>query len=422
MNRKKSYRILLSGCLAAVLLLLVFYVVREADDALPDHINLVQGKSESFESSVPVRLETESDALECSAVNETGTGTGQIHTTSVSISAAEKGYYKVEAKLFGLFPLKSIYVNVMEETVSVIPGGQAVGIYMETNGLLVLGTGTIIGEDGNAYEPAASFVQSGDYIMKLNDVALSSKRQLAEEVQKVEEGTALLTLRRDGKEMELNVPVMRAEDGTNKLGIWIRDDTQGIGTVTYVDREGKFGALGHPITDVDTGTMMELQTGELYPLSMVTIRRGTKGDPGELSGIIRRSPENRMGEIYMNSSKGIYGKMEETEEDFEEKSYPVGWKQEIETGYATILSGVSGEVKEYAIEIEKIVLNPQNSNKGLEIHVTDEKLLNLTGGIVQGMSGSPILQNGKIVGAVTHVFVQDSTRGYGIFIENMVSY
>jgi stage IV sporulation protein B len=204
-----------------------------------------------------------------------------------------------------------------------------------------------------------------------------------------------------------------------KLGIWVRDDTQGIGTLTYVREDKTFGALGHGISDADTGGLLQIKDGQLYETEILGIHKGSQGSPGELSGLIRYEDDNILGEILSNTELGIFGKLDKAEE-LQLKTMEVAYKQELELGEATILCQVDGEVEEYEIEITKIDKSHSDTNKGFVLKVTDERLLEKTGGIVQGMSGSPVIQNGKFVGAVTHVFVQDSTGGYGIFAETML--
>ena len=209
------------------------------------------------------------------------------------------------------------------------------------------------------------------------------------------------------------------EDAKNT--VYLRPETaQGIGTMTYMDGEGNFGALGHGIADVDTSDLMSMDDGTLYMAEVMEIKKGAVGNPGEMTGLIVYSNDRILGDIYNNCERGIFGHCNaKASEKFRESPVPIGLKQEIVKGPARILCTVDGAPKYYDIEITDINLNHSNVNRGIELTVVDENLLNITGGIVQGMSGSPILQNGKIVGAVTHVLVNDPTRGYGIFIENM---
>ena len=189
--------------------------------------------------------------------------------------------------------------------------------------------------------------------------------------------------------------------------------------MTYVDEEGKFGALGHGISDTDTGQLLDVSGGELYQAQIVSIIRGTQGVPGELSGYIEYDEEKKIGVIEKNSDIGIFGKIFPDTQLAKEKVM-IGYKQEVKEGKAQLLMQSEGKVEKYDIEITEIYSSQQDTNKSFQIQVTDPKLLAKTGGIVQGMSGSPILQDGKLIGAVTHVFVQDSAKGYGIFIENML--
>ena len=194
-----------------------------------------------------------------------------------------------------------------------------------------------------------------------------------------------------------------------------------MGTLTFLTEDGQFEALGHGVNDVDTGTLLELSEGKLYDANIVEIKKGEKGSPGELSGLIRYRTDLECGELLKNTSSGIFGKAaKRLSEKVPQERIQVGYKQEIELGEAYIRSSVSGSLKDYRVEIREVHGKSTDVNKGIVLQVTDPELLELTGGIVQGMSGSPILQNGKIIGAVTHVFVQDSTKGFGIFIENML--
>jgi len=234
-----------------------------------------------------------------------------------------------------------------------------------------------------------------------------------------------LLIERDGVVEVVDITPEPMADGLYKMGIWIRDNAQGVGTLTIVDEEGNFGALGHGIADSDTGLLMGLGHGSLYGTKIVGIRKSADGLPGELTGMINYDDTNIVGEITSNTEHGVFGKldMEKLEELGIELSYQeICLKQDVRLGKAQILSGTEGEAKLYDVNITAIHLDDDEYSKGLEIKVVDEELIELTGGIVQGMSGSPILQDGKIVGAVTHVLVNDSTKGYGIFIEEMLEH
>ena len=323
-------------------------------------------------------------------------------------------------KLFGIIRMKDIRVDVVDG-MSAVPCGVPVGIYLQSDGVMVIGTGQIVNEAGNVVEPAFGILKSGDYIEKVNGQALESKSDLIEAVNASSGQSISLEVRRDGELMKISLDPVLAEDGSYKLGAWVRDDTQGIGTVTYVDMNGSFGALGHGISDSDTGRMVNIKDGDLYETKILGIEKGAAGKPGVMSGVIYYGKGTKLGEITSNTEEGIFGTVNEKFlRENQGAAIPVGFRQDVQKGRAWIRSSVSGEVKDYEIEIQKVDYSGLQKNKSMVIKVTDPELLSLTGGIVQGMSGSPIIQDGKLVGAVTHVLVNDPTRGYGIFIENML--
>ena len=301
----------------------------------------------------------------------------------------------------------------------VIPLGQAVGIKLFAQGVLVVGLTDIATDQGLASPAKACGIRTGDVITHINDAQVSS----IEEVQ-----TILQDL--NGQEMELNV--LRAEeelelttraaqcsaDGAYKLGAWIRDSMAGIGTLTFVEpATGLFGTLGHGINDVDTAVLMKLQAGAITPAKVVGVVKGEDGRPGELKGAFTSGED--LGKLFANTQQGVFGYLTEND-TFTGTPIPVAARSEVREGKAIILSNVDGtQVEEYAVEITRICHNATDT-RDLMLKVTDQRLLDRTGGIVQGMSGSPIIQEGKLIGAVTHVLVNDPTRGYGIFIENML--
>ena len=207
-----------------------------------------------------------------------------------------------------------------------------------------------------------------------------------------------------------------------RLGIWVRDNVQGLGTVTFVTDQSRFGALGHGIHDTDTNVLMTISDGTLYRTSIQDIMKGSSGSPGTMEGIIVYNNYNILGSIDKNTEAGIYGTLDKIDDLFEEQiPIETAAADEIVTGDAQIRCYIDNELKNYDIRVTDIDMSGKEINKGMIIQVTDPELLEKTGGIIQGMSGSPIIQNGKLIGAVTHVFVQDSTKGYGIFIENMLN-
>lgn len=330
----------------------------------------------------------------------------------------------MEVRLFGLLKVKEVQVDVVNENYA-IPCGTPVGIYLKSKGVLVIGTGTLTGADGMSLEPAYGVLRSGDYIEAINGKPLSRKEELVEAVNRSGPEKVTLDIRRGQEQMTVSMNPVEDADGNYKLGAWVRDDTQGIGTMTYLDLNGKFGALGHGISDSDTGDVVEIEDGALYETQIMGIEKGSSGKPGVMSGVIYYGPGSQLGEIDANTETGIFGTAGEglrARISSISSPIPIGYRQDVRPGPALLRSSVSGEVKDYQIEIRKVDYSTGHRTKSIVFEVVDQELLSLTGGVIQGMSGSPILQNGKLVGAVTHVFVQDSTKGYGIFIENMLSH
>ncbi|HJB94603.1 MAG TPA: SpoIVB peptidase [Candidatus Mediterraneibacter intestinigallinarum] len=307
------------------------------------------------------------------------------------------------------------------ENDTVLLGGMPVGIYMETDGVMVLNTEKIEGLDGNVYEPAADRVKTGDYIMAVNHQEITGKSDLLELVEEIDGGNVVLTLRRGEDTMDIKISPVEYEPDHYRLGIWVRDNVQGLGTITFLTEQSRFGALGHGISDTDTNMLMTIDSGRVYRTSIKDITKGYSGSPGTMEGIIVYNNYNVLGTIDKNTEAGIYGTIDKIDDLFEEQiPMETASKEEIRTGDATIRCYIDNEIKEYDIRVTEIDKTDSEINKGLVIQVTDPELLEKTGGIIQGMSGSPIIQDGKLIGAVTHVFVQDSTKGYGIFIENML--
>lgn len=366
MNRLKIYRLCLIAALILSILLFWFYGRWYVNSRIPDVIRVGEGEEQTLDLGIK----------------------------EVSVQAVQKQ--------------------------RVIPGGIPVGIYLETDGVYVVGTGEVVSVDGLTYEPAYQIVQTGDYILAVNGRQVEDKDELIECVQACQSDIMILKVLRGSEVIQVRISAVETEENY-KLGIWVKDDIQGIGTLTYVTENMQFGALGHGITDTDTGELLDVSGGSLYDTSILEIVKGEKGEPGEISGMITYSTRHVRGSIMKNTPAGIFGTADsQIRQQIQTAPVEVAFKQEIVPGKACIRSSVSGELKEYEIEIQEIRLNENDVNKGMVFQVTDPELLELTGGIIQGMSGSPILQNGKLVGAVTHVFVNDPARGYGIFAETML--
>lgn len=391
---------------------------------IPDEIKIMVGTEEAFDFKMPLEAKIDTGDIGVISVNDLRVPSNQINidlNRPFTLESSQTGTYDVSLKLFGLFKFKRISLDVIDTT-ELIPCGNPIGIYVETNGILVLGSGRITGEDGLNYEPVSNKLKSGDYILEINGKALTKKKELIDEIQDCNGKDITLLVRRNKEKITVRVTPVKTTNGSYKIGAWIRDNTQGIGTLTFITADGQFGALGHGITDIDTGLLMDIKAGSIYRAEIMSIVKGREGEPGELIGMIRQSDRHRIGAITNNTLQGIFGSIgKEYEDSLGMKPLKIGFKQEVTKGKAKILCTVDDRVEEYDIVIESIDISNSNQSKGIVLRITDERLLGKTGGIVQGMSGSPIIQNNKIIGAVTHVFIQDSTKGYGTFIENMVN-
>ena len=391
---------------------------------IPDEIKIMVDREESFDFNMPVEANIETGDVGVISVNDLRVPSNQIKldmNEPFTLQSSTTGSYSVNLKLFGLFTFKRISLDVID-TVELIPCGMPIGIYVETDGILVLGNGRITGEDGLNYEPISNKLKSGDYILAVNGLPVNEKNELIKEIQKSAGNDVTLLVRRNNENITVRISPVKTSSGTYKIGAWIRDNTQGIGTLTFISSNGYFGALGHGITDIDTGLLMEISQGTIYAAEIMSIVKGKEGEPGELIGMIRQQDKYKIGRIMDNTYQGIFGRVDSRYSGLEDlKPLKIGLKQEVKVGRAYVRCLVENEITDYEIEIESVDTGNSNHSKGLVIRITDERLLDVTGGIVQGMSGSPIIQNNKIIGAVTHVFIQDSTKGYGTFIENMVN-
>ena len=393
-------------------------------ESVPDKIRIVAGREETFDLQIPVTGEVDNKELSVFTNQSPRVDTGRIHidmSESFTLQSAEEGNFSIICKLFGIFSFKEVDVEVVSEEL-VVPCGVPIGIYVKTDGVLAIGTGTITGIDGMNYEPAYHLIKSGDYIKTVNGETVNTKEELIEKVNRCGGRDVILGLVRNGEYTRIRISPIRVSEDEYKIGVWVRDDMAGVGTMTYYTADMEYGALGHPVSDADTSTTIQLDEGLLYETKIVGITKGEKGKPGELAGIIDYEARYCLGTVDGNSEAGIYGTLSRVPQEVESvEPLQAAMKQEIELGPAQIISSVSGERRAFNITITAVDITTEMENKGIEFLVTDEELLSLTGGIVQGMSGSPIIQNGKLVGAVTHVFIQDSTKGYGIFIETMLA-
>lgn len=427
MSRRAVYRKILIVVFGVGLVIACYATYGYLNNRIPDSIRMLVNQEEEFQFDFPISADFEMEAEDAQASVGTTSNIPQntvkmTAANTVSLKSDSVGQYKLKLKALGFINFKTIDVSVVEKQ-EVIPCGFPIGIYLQTDGVMIIGSGAVTGMDGLSHEPSLGIVKSGDYITSLNGEKVSSKSQLIYLINKYGGDDIVLGVRRNKEVSQVKIKPVQSSPTEYKLGIWVRDDTQGIGTLTYITEDGKFGALGHGISDIDTSELLDSSDGVLYEAKIWGIKKGEAGSPGGLLGVINYEDDHVLGEINKNTNQGIYGTANEKliSSINQDAAMEIGYKQEIKLGKAYVRCMVNDEIKDYEIEIEKIDLSADNVNKGMVIQITDPELLNLTNGIVQGMSGSPIIQNNKLIGAVTHVFVQNSTKGYGIFIENMLT-
>ena len=328
-------------------------------------------------------------------------------------STPKDGEY--QAKLFNVIPVKKVNVSVVPRRY-VIPSGEAIGVKIYADGVLVVGISDVSAKNGQVFAPGKDAgIKTGDRIIEVNGEKVKDTNTFVKIINDTK-GKAHITLIRGDDIKTVKISAVES-DGGYKVGLWVRDSTAGIGTLTFYDPQNQsFSALGHGICDSDTKQLMTVRKGSVNACNIRGVIKGEKGTTGELLGDFGGK---KIGGIETNSVCGIQGDAEIIPD---RNLVPVASRFEVKTGTAQVLCDVDGNgPKEYEIEITKVSKSANESGKNLVLRVTDPDLIRITGGIVQGMSGSPILKDGKLVGAVTHVFVNDPTRGYGIFIENMLA-
>lgn len=415
---------------------------------MPDKIMIYQGQDQDVHFPIPVRAtlcklddgtgKLSNDEL-CKPKKDTVTQTIEYDQTqnnsenltmttpivqTMNIIGGTGTQYQMQLSALGIVPMQSISVEVVSPK-KVTLSGEAIGIFLKTQGVLVIDTGNFDTAWGKSISPAKDILQSGDYILKINGQNVNAKKDVTSLIQDCRGKELVFTIQRNGEISEVVITPEQDEQGIYKIGIWVRDSAQGIGTVTYVTEEGEFGALGHGIGDTDTQALMHLGKGSVYETEILAITKGEAGTPGQLTGMISFEQDDYLGKLTDNTNVGVFGVLKDIKEGEDTLTKqdivcPVALKQEVKRGEAQIYCDINGTPEFYDAKIERISYNGGEDNRQIMLTVTDNRLLEQTGGIVQGMSGSPIVQEGKIIGAVTHVFVNDPTKGYGIFIENML--
>lgn len=393
--------------LIVLIILVVLYSYALVITNLPDTLIVFEGEKIKINTIYGLNIDLTDKSY------ETMLTSSNIGETSF----AKKGKTTLTASLFN-FDIKEIEVNVIEKT-TVIPVGEVVGIKMYTKGVLVVGMADIEGE-----KPYSSTeIQEGDIITNVDDKEIENTVDLIECINKSNGRVVEITYINNGEIKECDITPVKTEEGEYKIGLWVRDSAAGIGTVTLYEPESEsFVALGHGITDIDTNELINISSGELVTTKILSIIKGESGIPGKIQGTIDN--QKNIGTIYKNTNLGIYGEINQVSNlllDYS-KSMEVAMRDEIKIGKAKILCDIENDqgIEEYEIEIVRKFINNNYDNKSMLIKITDERLIEKTGGIVQGMSGSPIIQNGKFVGAVTHVIVNNPKEGYAVFGDMLI--
>lgn len=342
----------------------------------------------------------------------------------VSVSARDDGdfdKYIINYKLFNLFNIKKLKVNVIDPD-RYFAGGETLGFSLQSKGVILIGGNYILSKNGIERPFENSGLKTGDIITKIDGIEINNSQDISKILENFEGGSISLTINRSGEIFEVDIcPALDSMTNTYKLGLWVKEDAVGIGTLSFVNATTKrFGSLGHSINDSETNECIEVSGGNIYTSKILGIKKGKSGKAGELIGTFNR--ENVIGTVDKNCDYGVYGFVDSVESVTKNKtSVDIGGRLSAKPGKAQILSALDGdEINAYDIEIIKTNFQQSCNEKSMVIRVTDKELIAKTGGIVQGMSGSPIIQDGKLIGAVTHVFVNDATKGFGIYIDWML--
>ncbi|WP_396953578.1 SpoIVB peptidase [Neobacillus niacini] len=408
-------RKIIGGILLVSLISVLFFQPFQQYLDIPKTITVFEGQDYTFQKAVPVSA---------SLVSLNSNITLEQDKNNVSFIASEKGNEEMLLEFAGI-PVKKVDVNVLKDF-RVKPGGQSIGVKLNTVGVLVVGHHLVNTEDGKKSPGEIAGIKIGDIITEINGSKIEKMTDVAPFVQNAgQSGEALdmVISRESGKFKTKLTPLKDKGENSYKLGLYIRDSAAGIGTMTFVHPQSKkYGALGHVISDMDTKKPIVVEDGQIVRSTVTSIEKGSNGDPGEK--LARFSSDREIvGNITKNSPFGIFGVLnKELKNGIMDKPLPIALSHQVKEGPAKILTVVNDDrVEEFEIEIVSTIPQKFPATKGMVIKVTDPKLLEKTGGIVQGMSGSPIIQDGKLIGAVTHVFVNDPTSGYGVHIEWMLS-
>lgn len=338
---------------------------------------------------------------------------------NTNCSCNSSNYFPGSVTFLNFLPIKTVQIDIVEEN-QVVPCGTPFGIKLFTEGVMVIGTSNVKTQQGNANPAKQSGIKKGDVITKINDYQIKSNEDLAYMVENSSGKPLSVSITRGNITFDTSLtPVKPVNEDMYRVGIWVRDSSAGIGTITFYNvKNSSFSGLGHGICDIDTGELLPLSHGDIMEASINGVNRGTRGAPGELKGyFVNQKP---IGKLKANTETGVYGTLDKVPSN--SKAVKIAMKQQVKPGPAYVLTTLHDEVpKSYSINIESINYNENNPTKNILISITDNELLEKTGGIVQGMSGSPIIQNGMLIGAVTHVFINEPNKGFAIFAETMLT-
>lgn len=416
---KFSHKVLIA---TLIIILLSFSIQSNKILFYPSSINIVKGENKNLNVAFPFFLDINQEKENVVEASLNGPDSKGLKK-SYDLNGVIPGNTEIQLKLLGFIPVKNYNINVVDRPM-LIPGGNAIGVRLNTKGVLIVAVTDVIGADGKRTSPAKTAgLKVGDSILKINEIEIKDAEHVVEILNEVKSSKIKILIQRNkGEFVTETVPIQSIQDNCYRLGIWVRDKTSGIGTLTYLDyNNDSFGALGHGIVDLDTGDLLPVDNGKIMNANISKIEQGKKGLPGEIRGVFYET-DNVIGNIDKNCDFGIYGNINENYlRDNLNQPVPIGFKEEIKEGKAYILSTLEGDkIDKFEVEITKLESQSSAKQKSMILKVTDEKLLNKTGGIVQGMSGSPIIQDDKLIGAITHVFVNDPTKGYGLYIEWML--
>jgi stage IV sporulation protein B len=426
-NREKRRRV--AGlCLVALILALCGSPQFRAFVSVPDSVRLPQGQVQDFTFRLPFHVTVHGNpdgALALNGERLGAGGRGALLSAPLAISALQTGQHTVDLRLFGLIPFRKMTVDVVPP-IKVIPGGHSIGVLLRSQGVIVVGHAGIRGADGNLHHPGRDGgIELGDAILRIGGQEVTSEGHAARLFEEAGRSGrhAVVILKRRGKTVEKRVtPVKDRESGRWRVGLFIRDGAAGVGTLSFYEPvSGRYGALGHVIADAETSQPIDVRDGHIVEAEVTAIQKGRRGAPGEKMANFKNE-DNWLGSIEKNSRFGIFGAMHTPlTNPFFGEPIPAALASQVKEGKAEILTVVEGQkLDRYQIEIVRVMRQPTADGKNMIVKITDPRLLAKTGGIVQGMSGSPIIQDGRMVGAVTHVFVNDPTRGYGALIEWML--